>query len=531
MRRLTLGVLCLSCLISASGRAAEIKGKVRSVSGTVVEIELEGDLLPNVGDEVEVFGEVPGLGPVPLTGTWKVISVRDGTVTADTKDESPGTPQTGYAVTIQSENPRAESETGEPAESAAPDKSFVEPVGPRVSDEDDDEVERWGWIGVNIQDTLEGKGPIIVSVVSDGPADQGGLMARDVILTVNGLKTKNVAVLQEILNALPPGTIASVKVQRGNRTTTVNVTVGAMDKAEQFNRMGFQYYSGTDVEKDLSLAVKWYEKAARLGHPLAQNMLGWLCEHGQGTEADEERAFHWYQQSAENGNSVAQSNLGIMYQNGRGVEQDMSKAFYWFKNSADKGNSAGQSNLGWLYQSGQGVDKDLEEAFGWYEKSADQGNTDGMNNLGRAYYNGWGVKRDAAKGVELLRKASDLGHTWATYNLANAYYNGQGVRKDHKTAFKYFLKSAETGHTDSEDMVGVMYSKGQGTEKDYAAALLWFRKAAEKGFPNAQNNLGVMYENGWGVGKNDTEAFKWYQLAAKQGNTFAQENLRKRARQ
>ncbi len=102
-------ILCIVVIMAtaAGAQATKIKAKITSVSGKKVTIEISGDVLPVDGDEVTIAGTVPGLGEVPLSGTWKVTSVDDKVVTADTEDENAGTPQPGYIATISCTIPTA----------------------------------------------------------------------------------------------------------------------------------------------------------------------------------------------------------------------------------------------------------------------------------------------------------------------------------------------------------------------------------------------------------------------------------------
>ena len=61
---------------------------------------------------------------------------------------------------------------------------------------------------------------------------------------------------------------------------------------------------------DLAQALIWYERAANLGHRLAQYNLGVMLAKGQGCEPDQDRAVALLRQAAEQGLVEAQRALG-----------------------------------------------------------------------------------------------------------------------------------------------------------------------------------------------------------------------------
>lgn len=65
--------------------------------------------------------------------------------------------------------------------------------------------------------------------------------------------------------------------------------------------LGGFYATDSGVPVDLSLSVKWYEKAAERGNGRAAAVLGVMTLLGQGVEPDAEAAFRWFEQADELG--------------------------------------------------------------------------------------------------------------------------------------------------------------------------------------------------------------------------------------
>lgn len=110
-------------------------------------------------------------------------------------------------------------------------------------------------------------------------------------------------------------------------------------KSSQFN-LGTMYSAGKGVEKDLSKAFYWYERAAKLGHTKSQYGVAWMYHNGVGVEKDISKAVFWYKEAAEYEDKAAMFALGVMYYNGsNGLEMDKVKAKDLIQNSANRGYS------------------------------------------------------------------------------------------------------------------------------------------------------------------------------------------------
>ena len=69
----------------------------------------------------------------------------------------------------------------------------------------------------------------------------------------------------------------------------------------------------------------------------------------------------YYNRAAEMGEPMAQFNLGCCYRDGTGVKQDYGKMHEYYRLAVEKGNADAQFNLGYAYQVGLGVDPDYNE--------------------------------------------------------------------------------------------------------------------------------------------------------------------------
>ena len=154
------------------------------------------------------------------------------------------------------------------------------------------------------------------------------------------------------------------------------------------------------------------------------NIVGYTYFNGKGVEKDLEKGFEWYLKAANAGNSSGMTDVGYAYQKGQGVEQHLKKGFEWYLKAANAGDLTGMNNVGYAYQKGQGVEQHLKKAFEWYLKSAEKGCINAMCNLGFIYKKGIGVERDLLVSAQWYLKAEENGETnvrswieWEDYAL------------------------------------------------------------------------------------------------------------------
>ena len=97
-----------------------------------------------------------------------------------------------------------------------------------------------GWIGVEprdltaeIADTLNltvTQGVLITGVLQNGPASAGGMLPGDVVMKVGGQQVINTAQLLNAVASLRPHSVATIAVQRAEKSLTLKVTVAQRPK-------------------------------------------------------------------------------------------------------------------------------------------------------------------------------------------------------------------------------------------------------------------------------------------------------------
>lgn len=84
--------------------------------------------------------------------------------------------------------------------------------------------------------------------------------------------------------------------------------------------------------RDYVEAVKNWEPLAKKGDALAQFNMALLYHSGSGVPMDEKKAVEWYKKAAKSGHPLAQEYLAAGYEEGWfGLPKDTKKAAYWRK--------------------------------------------------------------------------------------------------------------------------------------------------------------------------------------------------------
>ncbi|MBI2213868.1 MAG: hypothetical protein HYU52_09485 [Acidobacteria bacterium] len=122
LRRFVL-ILSVAAAIAATSSAAEIKGKVSGVIGKDVRLTVDGDLLPQPGDDVTIRFEIPG-GPMVVVGSWRVTSI-DGDSVLAAMVEATGAPAIGQLASIVSPNPAPRRPPPPPPSTSAPPPGVI----------------------------------------------------------------------------------------------------------------------------------------------------------------------------------------------------------------------------------------------------------------------------------------------------------------------------------------------------------------------------------------------------------------------
>lgn len=135
--------------------------------------------------------------------------------------------------------------------------------------------------------------------------------------------------------------------------------------------LGKMCLNGIGTAKDTAKAVEYFQSVASFD-ARAMYEIGFLYFDGKEVPRDLERSAEWLTMAAQGGHLEAQFILGQMYRTGAGVSKDMAVAVRWLTSAALHGHKGAMILLGNMYRNGDGVDVDLDESDRWYDMAKER---------------------------------------------------------------------------------------------------------------------------------------------------------------
>ena len=239
-------------------------------------------------------------------------------------------------------------------------------------------------------------------------------------------------------------------------------------------------------------ALKWYQRAAELGHPEAMSATGSIYLNAKDSTKNEVLAEQWFRKGVAAGDARSMNGLGVIYLSGfSGLPNDEKLGMEWILKAAEKGSTVAIKNLGNFYRLGTyGLRQSFAEALKWYRKGAELGCNDCMYSVGNAYFNGEGVWTDAIAALEWYEKAAALGNAEAMTRIAMYHAIGMGkVPHNMSEANVWYRKAAELGDASAMFLLANSFRYGFGVKKDLSQALAWARKSAALNYDMARQSV------------------------------------------
>jgi TPR repeat protein len=143
------------------------------------------------------------------------------------------------------------------------------------------------------------------------------------------------------------------------------------------------------LEADYATAKQYLEPLAEAGDAEAQYWVGVMYSHGRGYSPVCGEAARWYERAAKQGHPEATFSLGFTLYRGSGsagdgcvILPDRARAAPWLKRAAEMGAPRARYMIGHMYRVGDGVAQSEDEALKWLEKAANAGLSEAQFDLG-----------------------------------------------------------------------------------------------------------------------------------------------------
>lgn len=190
MRRLLFLAAWMSALNTIPLYAAELLGKVGAVADKEITVVTTSTVPPRVGDPLEVFVEVPGVGAASVA-SGKVSAVQNGLINA-TIERATGKIAFGQQVRIFSNNAAPQI-----AASAVAPQPVADPAALGFALRNVDQAT------AELLDLPTAQGCVVTAVTAGSPAEAAGIKKRDVVRKIGGASIHDVAGLEKALAAAP----------------------------------------------------------------------------------------------------------------------------------------------------------------------------------------------------------------------------------------------------------------------------------------------------------------------------------------
>ena len=245
------------------------------------------------------------------------------------------------------------------------------------------------------------------------------------------------------------------------------------------NNLGLAYAEGRAGDRDQAAAVRWFQRAAEQGFPVALKNLGVMYATGAGVNTDAAKAVHYYRRAAELGQAEAQNNLGAILYAGELLPRDLVQAAKWIRLAAEQDFAEAQKNLGLMLAKGDGVDRDPVAAAGWMIRAARAGNSEAQRCLGQMHLAGLGVAADPAAAARWFSLAAGQGDAEAAFQAGRLLANGAGLPRDVITGHYWLSVARFLGHPEAASQLAA-------SEAVMSAAELSTARQAALGIANSR---------------------------------------------
>lgn len=226
------------------------------------------------------------------------------------------------------------------------------------------------------------------------------------------------------------------------------------------------------IEKDSLRSTALYLLSAEKGYAPARNFIGFRYYRGETVKRDIDSAFYWIRLAADAGDITAAANLGYLLTETEEAAGNADEAEKWLTMAAEAGVTGAQEKL-----------SDMK-AGEWAALTPDSALVAGMR-----YY----LDKAPVMGVRLIEIAGESGNPKALALLGDAYSKGLGVAYDHQKSIEYFYSAARLGDPSAQFIIAELldifpdalnYLNPQLSEEENA--FFWYSKAAEAGITDSE---------------------------------------------
>lgn len=298
--------------------------------------------------------------------------------------------------------------------------------------------------------------------------------------------------------------------------------------------IGLAYFHGRYVQKNETMAFRYWSEAAQTQHSQALSLIAALYFESYLVAHEPEKAFELYQHALQSDpdHGFSQMGVALCYLNGVGVTKDTTKATQMIQAIAQQEQLAAQSEADLIYIVGRfyGLPEyplpTREKAIQYLNQAVAKGSSKAAWYLYQAYsgfYPVFEVNEEQAK--RYLHQAAQLGNAQAQTELGLMYLKGKKVEQDTALGLKYLEQAASQHNGLALNALGEALEQGIGIEANLDQAIQYYRKAAAQVNADAYSHLGRLYTKGIGVERDIAIAREWLEKGSLLGHEPSIEQL------
>lgn len=220
------------------------------------------------------------------------------------------------------------------------------------------------------------------------------------------------------------------------------------------------------IATDSLRSTALYLLSAEKGYAPARNYIGFRYYNGEIVRKDIDSALYWIRLAADDGDITAAANLGYLLADSEEIEHDEEEALKWLTIASEAG--VREAQMKWVTMQGHR----------WDTIPADSILREGLR-----LYGG----RAPIAGTYLLEIAAEKDIPKAQALLGDAYSRGIGVPYDHSRSVEYFYKAAKNGDASAQFILAELLDFFPDTLEEEENAQYWYEKALEQGITDSES--------------------------------------------
>lgn len=226
------------------------------------------------------------------------------------------------------------------------------------------------------------------------------------------------------------------------------------------------------ILKDSLRSTALYLKAAERGYAPAMNFIGFRYYNGEIVKKDVDSALFWIHRAADDGDITAAANLGYLLLDSPEIPHDTLEASKWLFMAAEEGIVGPQHRL---------IEINREA---WDEIPPDS-----ALNLGLKYY----TEKATVLGANFIKIATKAAIPKAFALLGDAYSRGIGVPYDHQKSVDYFFQAAMLGDPSAQFIIAELLDFFPDADQSSEGAAYWHDKAAAQGITDSESAYSLLF--------------------------------------